>query len=110
MTFNEYQKIAARTINKNLTKEEMLLHGLFGLAAEAGEVLGIYQKQYQGHVPTDEQLIKETGDLIWMAAEILTARDIPMECVVQANKAKLDARYPDGFDPERSLHRAEGDI
>ena len=110
MTFNEYQKIATRTINKNLTKEEMLLHGLFGLAAEAGEVLGIYQKQYQGHVPTDEQLIKEIGDCFWMAAEILTARDIPMECVVQTNKAKLDARYPNGFDPERSLHRAEGDI
>ena len=59
MTFNEYQKIAARTINKSLSKEEMLLHGLFGLAAEAGEVLGIYQKQYQGHAPSDEHLINE---------------------------------------------------
>ena len=110
MTFNEYQKIAARTINKSLSKEEMLLHGLFGLAAEAGEVLGIYQKQYQGHAPSDEHLIKEIGDLMWMAAEILTARDIPMDCVAQINNEKLKARYPDGFSEERSLHRAEGDI
>ena len=110
MNFNEYQKLAARTINKNLTKEEMLLHGLFGLAAEAGEVLSIYQKQYQGHVPSDEHLIKEAGDCFWMLAEILTARDIPMDSVAQINIEKLKARYPEGFSEERSLHRAEGDI
>ena len=109
LTFDEYQHLAARTINRRLTTADILRHGLFGLAAEAGEVCGIYQKAYQGHVPTDDQLIKEIGDCLWMLAEICTARDIPFGDVAQINIDKLKARYPAGFDTERSLHRKEGD-
>lgn len=110
MTFDEYQHLAARTINKELTTTEMLNHGLFGMAAEAGEVCGIYQKSYQGHAPTIEHIIKEIGDELWFLAEICTALDIPLGDVAQMNIDKLKARFPNGFDPERSLHRAEGDI
>lgn len=28
----------------------------------------------------------------------------------QRNIEKLNARYPEGFDPERSQHRAAGDV
>ena len=109
MTLNEYQALAERTINPHLGVHEMLMHGVFGLAAEAGEVAGIYQKEYQGHLATDEALIKELGDVLWMVAEICTARDIPMDAVALANIEKLRKRYPDGFSSDRSIHRAEGD-
>lgn len=41
MTLNEYQLLAARTINPALTEDEVEQHALFGLASEVGEVLGL---------------------------------------------------------------------
>lgn len=110
MTLNEYQTLAARTINMDLTVTGALHHGLFGLAAEAGEVLGIYQKQLQGHGVDPEHVAKELGDCLWMIAEICTVLRIDMGEVARANIDKLLQRYPDGFDPDKSLHRREGDI
>lgn len=110
MTGNEYQKLASRTMNHELTEIEQIRHGVFGLCSEAGEVAGIFQKQYQGHLPTEEHLVKELGDVLWMVAEICTANRINLDDVMQANINKLIERYPDGFDAEHSLHRAEGDI
>ena len=110
MTFDEYQALAERTINPHLGTQEMLKHGVFGLAAEAGEVAGLFQKEYQGHLLTDEALIKELGDVLWMVAEICTVKGIPMDSVAKTNIEKLKARYPDGFTSDRSIHRREGDI
>jgi len=109
MTGNEYQKLAARTIGTP-TPDKTVAHGVLGLCSEAGEVAGIFQKQYQGHAVDDEHIIKELGDCLWMIAEICTGIDVPLDRVMQTNIDKLLARYPDGFDPEKSLHRKEGDI
>lgn len=49
MTGNEYQKLAARTINRGLTFEEQKFHALHGMVGEIGEIHSIYQKMYQGH-------------------------------------------------------------
>lgn len=108
MTIREYQEKAARTINRGLTLEDQTRHGLFGLAAEAGEVLSLYQKTYQGHEINRDELMHEIGDCLWMLAEIATANGMELDAIAAGNIAKLVARYPDGFDPERSLHR-EGD-
>ena len=110
MTANEYQRLAARTINRDLETEELLLHSMFGMASEAGEIHGLYQKLFQGHKIIEEQVIKEVGDLLWMIAEFCTANAWFLEDVMQINIDKLKARYPDGFEAEKSLHRQEGDI
>lgn len=107
MTFNEYQKLAARTINPKLTKLDTEKHALFGLAAESGEVLGLYQKELQGHTIHRDDVIHELGDILWMIAELCTDYEIDMDVVAAENIAKLKKRYPDGFDPEKSLHREE---
>lgn len=110
-TPSEYQKLAMRTSNVLYeTKHVILMHSTLGLASEAGEVAGIFQKQYQGHEFNPEHLMKELGDCLWMIAEACTAMGWSMEEVMEANIEKLKARYPDGFEAERSLHRAEGDI
>lgn len=110
MTFNEYQKLAARTINPELAPLGQLHHGLYGLAGEVGEVHSLFQKEYQGHKLDDEHLKKEIGDCLWMLAEICTAKMFDMEEIANMNIEKLKARFPDGFTTENSLHRAEGDI
>ena len=111
MTGNEYQKLAMRTCNiPTEDSGDMACHAVFGLTSEAGEVAGIFQKAFQGHMPSIEHLMKEAGDCLWMIAELCTAIDVSLEDVMQLNIDKLRARYPDGFSEEKSLHRAEGDV
>lgn len=111
MTGNEYQWLASRTINKNMSKAEQEYHALHGMVSEIGELHGIYQKEYQGHIEsTDEHRKKEVGDLIWFIAEYCTTQDWDFDDVMQLNIDKLRARYPEGFSAERSIHRAEGDV
>ena len=45
-----------------------------------------------------------------MIAEICVGINVSLDNIMQKNIDKLLARYPDGFDPEKSLHRKEGDI
>ena len=111
MTPNEYQKLAMRTCNLlHSPLDDMACHAVFGLTSEAGEVAGLFQKRYQGHELDEEHLMKEIGDCLWMIAELCTAYGFSLEDVMQLNIDKLRARYPNGFDTEKSLHRAEGDV
>ena len=110
MTGNEYQKLAARTINKDLSEPQAEMHALHGMVGEIGEIHSIYQKVYQGHGHDEAHLKKEIGDLLWFVAEYCTALGWDLEEVMQLNIDKLKARFPEGFDTEKSLHRASGDI
>lgn len=110
MTGNEYQYLASRTINKNLTVRDMELHAIHGMAGEIGELHSIYQKEYQGHDVDLEHIKKELGDLLWFIAEYCTSYDWNLEEIMQMNIDKLKKRYPDGFEKEKSLNRKEGDI
>ena len=74
MTGNEYQDLAARTINKGLTFEEQKFHALHGMVGEIGEIHSIYQKMYQGHAFEVDHVKKEFGDLLWFIAEYCTAK------------------------------------
>lgn len=110
LTANEYQELAARTINSELSEGEVLSHALFGMVAEIGELHSIYQKTYQGHEIDIEHVKKELGDLLWFIAEFCTVHGGTLEEVMVMNIEKLYGRYPDGFDADHSLNRAEGDI
>lgn len=110
MTGNEYQVLAMRTCSITEDPEAKLRHGVFGLASEAGEVSGIFQKVYQGHELDLDHVIKECGDCLWMISEVLDSLGIGLDECMETNIAKLRARYPEGFTAERSLHRVEGDV
>ena len=110
MTANEYQKLAARTINMDLTELQKEYHALHGMVSEVGEIHGLYQKTYQGHQGSKEHMKKELGDLLWFIAEYCTVMEWNLEDIMQMNIDKLKARYPEGFEAEKSLHRKSGDI
>lgn len=111
MTGLTYQQLAMRTCSIPYDKkEDMLIHAIFGLNSEAGEAAGIIQKVYQGHKFDREHMMKELGDCLWMIAEACAALDTDVDTVMQMNIEKLKKRFPDGFDPEKSLHRKVGDI
>ena len=105
-----YQSLAARTINHNITREEQEKHALHGMVGEIGELHSIYQKVYQGHDFFEEHAKKELGDLLWFVAEYCTANGWELGDIMDMNIQKLKARFPDGFEKEKSLHRKEGDI
>lgn len=183
MTLNEYQKLAARTINPALyteDKKDMLRHAVFGLCSEVGEISELVEKSRPWMLIDMVHFKKELGDCCWMIAEAATALDVTMdeltvnlygsyyskdivsaicnmqtkagivagllqkeyqghvfndsvaflalgECLVtiervseacgfslrdvmKMNIDKLRARFPEGFEVNKSLHRAEGDI
>ena len=106
-----YQMDAMRTASIPVEDTgAMMTHAVFGMCSEAGEVAGIFQKVYQGHDVDGEHLKKELGDVLWMIAEACTAAGFKMSDVMAANIEKLQKRYPEGFDSEHSLHRADGDV
>lgn len=113
MTGDEYQRLASRTMKKGWSNERDLArdHALHLLSAEVGELHALYQKEYQGHgAPDRDHILKECGDIAWGLAEFLTSQGMSMDDCFDTNITKLKKRYPDGFDAEHSLNRAEGDI
>ena len=110
MNMNHYQELAGRTINPKLNDNEMTMHALHGLAGEVGEVHSLFQKVYQGHELDTEHLKKEIGDVLWFVTELCTACGFKLNDIAEMNIDKLKNRYPDGFDCEKSQHRAAGDI
>lgn len=110
MNFNEYQQLAARTINNELNYKEKGMHALHGMVGEIGELHSLYQKRYQGHAFDVDHAKKELGDLLWFIAEYCTAHNWSMDDIAQTNIEKLKARYPEGFTAEKSLNRKAGDI
>ena len=105
LTFNEYQRLARRTQNNELKTIEKRYHALHGLSAEVGEIHGIYQKVYQGHIFSPKEFMKEIGDLLWFIAELCDTYNIQLEDVARMNIKKLENRYPNGFSVARSVDR-----
>lgn len=111
MTPNDYQQAALRTAPVDLPPERLLLNGLMGLNGEAGEAIDILKKHlFQGHELDTAHIAKELGDVAWYLAVSANAIGYDLETIMQMNVNKLNARYPDGFDAERSLHRNQDDI
>ncbi|MBO7184248.1 MAG: nucleoside triphosphate pyrophosphohydrolase family protein [Oscillospiraceae bacterium] len=108
MTGNEYQKLAMTTLNPTLSKKDVLINGVMGLCGESGEAIDLVKKHlHQGHPLDKEKLIKELGDIAWYLAEVAYALDTDLDTVLELNIAKLKARYPEGFDTEKSINREE---
>ena len=111
MTINEYQKAAYRTANQSLTDSQQLQNGLMGLNGESGECIDILKKHlFQEHSLDKEHIAKELGDVAWYLAVSARALGYDLETILQMNVDKLKARYPDGFDVDRSRHRSSSDV
>ena len=96
------------TLNPELSKKDVLINAVMGLCGESGEAIDIVKKHlHQGHELDQDKLVKELGDIAWYLAEAAYALDIPLDDVLQRNIDKLRARYPEGFDTEKSIHRTE---
>ena len=108
MTIKEYQSLAMRTVNPDLSKKDMLINSVMGLCGESGEAIDIVKKWYaHGHELDKEHFAKELGNICWYLAEAATAIDMDLEEIMTANIEKLKKRYPEGFSTADSIMRVD---
>ncbi|MCI7156978.1 MAG: nucleoside triphosphate pyrophosphohydrolase family protein [Solobacterium sp.] len=108
MDVDKYQELAMRTLNPEIDKKELILNASMGLCGESGEVIDLVKKHlFQGHDLDDEKLIKELGDVAWYLAEAATALNVNLSEILEKNIKKLENRFPDGFNSNRSINRGE---
>jgi len=109
MKVNEYQKLALRTAS-SMEPEDLILNGALGLCGESGEVADVVKKwKFQGHDLDKQKIIKELGDVCWYIAITAEGLGVDLETVMQLNVDKLRKRYPEGFDPDKSINRKDVD-
>lgn len=108
MRASEYQEQIKRTMNNDLTEEQKISNMLAGMLGELGEVADLIKKHlYQGHPLELNKMHEELGDSMWYVGNFCNLFDFKLEDIMAANIAKLQKRYPNGFDVERSLKREE---
>lgn len=124
MTGNEYQKLAMRT-NDGQSRTRLYMHlynrpfnvhpnpntaamleGCLGLSGEVGEFVDLIKKWiFHNHELDTTEIVKELGDILWYISFICNSLGTDMDKIMLENICKLQDRYPDGFDTERSINR-----
>ena len=123
MTGKEYQELAMRTNDGKATERLLtavfpkganiggVLNGCLGLSGEVGEFNDMVKKWIFHEKPFDpDHAMKELGDVLWYVAMICHSFGWNLNTIMQMNVDKLKARYPEGFDVDKSAHRLEGDV
>jgi NTP pyrophosphatase (non-canonical NTP hydrolase) len=106
VNLNEYQELAKRTHTTNLTAKETFANYALGLNGEAGEVADMLKKgMFHGHEMNRHEIAKELGDVLWYVSLLAHLLDFSLDEIATMNVQKLMARYPNGFDKERSVNR-----
>ena len=106
MDFNCYHQTAQETANTELPTAIRRMVAAISLCEESGEVAGLIKKHIgHGHDLDSVKLTDELGDVLWYIQEIAHLSGIPLDRIARRNLEKLKARYPDGFDSERSINR-----
>ena len=106
MRVDDFQQEAMTLLNPALTEKDVLMNALMGLCGESGEAIDVMKKHlFQGHPLDRAKLLKELGDVAWYLAEAATGLGVPLSEILQGNLDKLHARYPQGFDTNRSQNR-----
>ncbi len=87
-----------------------LAYAMLGLAGECGECADILKKHvFHGHDLDIDHLRRELGDVLWYVTDAAHALGCSLYDIMAINSKKINSRYPNGFDPERSIHRDTND-
>lgn len=110
MDMRKYQEEARRTSNTK-NREDKLLNAALGLSGEVGEVVDHIKKwKFQGHKLNKKEIIEELGDVLWYIGEMADGINADLGKIAENNIAKLQQRYPTGFEEAKSRNRKQGTI
>jgi NTP pyrophosphatase (non-canonical NTP hydrolase) len=100
--------------NNSNIKTARLLTAALGLGSETGEFVEIVKKMIlQGKPPSDENIFhmkRELGDIMWYWTTACASLGLDPFEVINENQKKLEARYGEKFEINRSEVRKEGDL
>jgi len=100
--------------NESNIKTPRLLTAALGLGSETGEFVEIVKKMFlQGKPASDENVFhmkRELGDIMWYWVTACAALDLDPFEVITENQKKLEARYGEQFEVQRSEVRKDGDL
>ena len=100
--------------NESDIKTPRLLTAALGLGSETGEFVEIVKKMFlQGKPPSKDNVFhmkRELGDIMWYWATACMALKLDPYEVIKENQDKLEARYGEKFEVDRSEHRKDGDL
>lgn len=108
MDFKEYELATERTapIGSRINR----LHNyVYGLNGETGEFTDMLKKViFHHHADEPEKVKSELGDILYYLTRLCVEFGFSLEEVADYNvNVKLAKRYPEGFDPERSINRED---
>ena len=100
--------------NESNIKTPRLLTAALGLGSETGEFVEIVKKMFlQGKPASDENIFhmkRELGDIMWYWVTACAALGLDPFEVITENQKKLEARYGEQFEVQRSEVRKDGDL
>jgi NTP pyrophosphatase (non-canonical NTP hydrolase) len=106
MNYKEYQELASKTFAESGDETLNLLHCAIGASTEAGELLDAFKKHIYYKKELDVVNIgEEIADMQWYLFNLCRLLNLDMEQLLEANIAKLKARYGDKFSTERAINR-----
>ena len=95
-----------RTSPEHTDMRDRLVNAILGMCGETGEVSDILKKHiYQGHKLDIDKVREELGDVLWYVTLAAHAVGYTLGDVMRNNINKLNKRYPNGFEAERSVNR-----
>jgi len=93
MTLDEYQVLAARTLDPTQTAEELGANIILGLIGETGEVAELIKKnRFHGRQLQLDSLVKECGDVLWYTAAEFTGSGMKMSVIELEDFPQIDAK------------------
>ena len=111
---HKYFKESLDILKEQGANPPRLLTAALGLIGESSEVSEIVKKCIFQGKPFDEETQKRLksvlSDCMWYIAQGCIALDSSIEELIDINTAKLSARYPSGFDKDKSNNRKKGDV
>ena len=100
--------------DKSPIESARLMTAALGLGSESGEFVEIVKKMFlQGKPPSQDNIFhmkRELGDIMWYWATACAALDLDPHEVIAENQKKLEARYGEQFEVQRSEIRKDGDL
>ena len=100
--------------SKSGIKVPRLLTAALGLGSETGEFVEIVKKMVLQGKPASEENIfhmkREMGDIMWYWTTACASLGLDPFEVISENQKKLEARYGEKFEIQRSEVRKEGDL
>ena len=100
--------------DKSPIESARLITAALGLGSETGEFVEIVKKMFlQGKPPSEENIFhmkRELGDIMWYWVTACSALGLDPFEVISENQKKLEARYGEQFEVQRSEVRKKGDL